>query len=463
MNAGKNLVKKPKLYVYYNKDSKKKTTLRVSILIKWGRSNMFRHKTDIVGKFDDLECIDTNGMLKPRVKKDSAIILQIKIQRELDLCERVLDKIDLEELSSVVFERNYIELTQPQTGGDKDSDILLERFEAFINERTDLTPGTIKQYRVLRNVLERFLIIKYDKDLKIKDFKPETALEFSEYYKNEYQYVEKYRALFEHTKSYGIPTEARASNTTNKKNQQMKAFFTYIDTPNNPYKNRMVKLQKIFKEEYDEPIELTSEEFSQLIKTKVAPKLQGTKDAFITQCMLGMRIGDFARINKDNIKISIDGIPYIKYLPHKTINQTKKKNYLNTPLTKFAFEALKKYDFSFPILKNISGKDGYNKQIKELFAECGLTREIDKHDTDGNITGKIPLYEAVSNKFARKICIDFTAKVQINKYILGLHHKGSKAVDHYTDIDTNVVSQFNLLNFVFNQKPYKVDENLNII
>lgn len=461
MNVEKNLVKKPKLYVYYNKDSKKKDALRVSIQIKWGRSNMFRHKTDIVGNFDDLECIETNGVLKPRVKKESAIILQIKIQKELDLCERVLNEIDLKELSNVVFEQKYIEVTQPQTGENKDSDILLERFEAFINERTKLTTGTIKQYRVLRNVLERFLIIKHNKNLKIKDFTPEIALEFSEYYKNEYQYVEKYSALFENTKSYGIPTEPRASNTTNKKNQQMKAFFAYIDVPNNPYKNKIVKRQRIFKEEYDEPIELTFEEFSKLTQTKVAPKLQVTKDAFITQCMLGMRIGDFARINKDNIKISIDGIPYVRYLPRKTRKQKKKP--VDTPLTRYAFDTMNKYDFSFPILRNISGKEGYNKQIKELFAVCGLNREIDKYDEDGNITEKIPLYEEISNKYARKVFIDFTTKVQIDPYIMGLHQKGSKAVDHYTDADKNVAFQFNLLNFTFNQKPYKVDKNLNII
>jgi hypothetical protein len=51
-------------------------------------------------------------------------------------------------------------------------------------------------------------------------------------------------------------------------------------------------------------------------------------------------------------------------------------------------------------------------------------------------------------------------KVQIDKYVTGLHKVGSNAVDHYTSLE--IQNKFALMNVAFGQKPYKVDKNLKI-
>ena len=52
-------------------------------------------------------------------------------------------------------------------------------------------------------------------------------------------------------------------------------------------------------------------------------------------------------------------------------------------------------------------------------------------------------------------------KVQVNIYAAGLHRQGSDAVHHYTNMELK--DRFALMNVAFDQKPYKVDADLNII
>lgn len=44
-----------------------------------------------------------------------------------------------------------------------------------------------------------------------------------------------------------------------------------------------------------------------------------------------------------------------------------------------------------------------------------------------------------------------------------MHSKGSEAVNHYTDVDNDVTEDFTLANMVFQEQPYKVDENFNVV
>lgn len=55
----------------------------------------------------------------------------------------------------------------------------------------------------------------------------------------------------------------------------------------------------------------------------VPDSLTETKDAFLLQCALGCHIGDYLKLSMSNIAITDDGIPYVQYLPKKTMKNTK--------------------------------------------------------------------------------------------------------------------------------------------
>jgi hypothetical protein len=52
-------------------------------------------------------------------------------------------------------------------------------------------------------------------------------------------------------------------------------------------------------------------------------------------------------------------------------------------------------------------------------------------------------------------------KVQVDMYAAGLHKAGSDAVNRYTKLELK--DRFQLMNYAFDQKPFKVDNDLKII
>ncbi len=43
------------------------------------------------------------------------------------------------------------------------------------------------------------------------------------------------------------------------------------------------------------------------------------EDIFLLHCALGCRIGDFMKLSMSNVAVTDDGIPYVQYLPKKTM------------------------------------------------------------------------------------------------------------------------------------------------
>jgi hypothetical protein len=56
---------------------------------------------------------------------------------------------------------------------------------------------------------------------------------------------------------------------------------------------------------------------------------------------------------------------------------------------------------------------------------------------------------------------DIMAKYQIDMYAAGLHRRGSKAVERYTNME--IREDFALRNIAFRQPAYKVDKDLNVL
>lgn len=260
---------------------------------------------------------------------------------------------------------------------------LYDRFSNYINQSFKdgiFGEGRKRHYDVLLRELNRFLIINDLCDIKPIDFTNEKLILFRDFLLNEYTFVDKYRGLYTEMTVRNTPTAPRGQNTVATKLKKMQAFFNELESndelPVSPFR-KLGKQRKavMMKEQYDEPICLTKNEFIKIQNTDVSVALQETKDAFLLQCSLGCRIGDFQSLSFDNLNIEGD-IYFIHYLPRKTMKENDTRTEVRTPLIPFALEIIKKYKFQFPILRYVSGERGYNEKIKKLLEYCKIDRMV---------------------------------------------------------------------------------------
>ena len=107
------------------------------------------------------------------------------------------------------------------------------------------------------------------------------------------------------------------------------------------------------------------------------------------------------------------------------------------------------------------GEYGYNAQIRSMLQICKIDRKVPVFNEETKTNEYVPLWSQGSTKLARKTHVDMMNKVQINKYVAGLHREGSSAVNRYTNLELK--DRFDLMNVAFKQEEYKVDDKLNII
>ena len=134
---------------------------------------------------------------------------------------------------------------------------------------------------------------------------------------------------------------------------------------------------------------------------------------------------------------------------------------VQTPIVRYAFDIIKQTSFNFPILNNIYGAYGYNAKIKALLQFYKIDRPVAQYNEETKRNDYLPLYKVGSSKLCRKTHVDMMNKVQIDQYAAGLHKTGSSAVNRYTHMEMK--DRFALMNLAFDQQPYKVDEELNIL
>ena len=346
---------------------------------------------------------------------------------------------------------------------------MLERFDRFIADgyRDGIfAEGRMRHYRVVYGALERFLAIKNLRCITPVEFTADMLMDLRYFFTNEYEYVEKYSYLYDDKRKRDIPTQPRDMNTTITRLKKLQAFFNELEDKEEIVASPFRKLGKkrkaaVLKERYDEPVYLYKDELLQIMHTEVPATLQETKECFLLQCAFGCRIADFQALSMSKIKVTDNGIPFIHYLPKKTLRENVENIEIETPIMRYALDLIKKWQFNFPILKYVTGKSGYNAKIKLLLQYCGIDRECKIFDDALNDNVYKPLYTFGSSKLCRKTHVDIMNKVQVNMYAAGLHKEGSKAVNRYTKMEMK--DHFTLMCVAFNQPIYKVDKELNVI
>lgn len=392
-------------------------------------SDMY-YKSEITTSLSDLDKFNLDGSLKKGVYVYKQQLYE-QIQDEIRIISEAYERMKDEglDLVSENLEKVIKQIKNPEKPQQTIS-CLTDAFLVYTEERKKRYSNIrYKQFLVLHRQLVRFLTIKRKKTVTPEQFTPKDILTFREFLFDEYQYVEKYPQIYKDLSTANIPRKRRSQTTVASTLKRLKAFFQQLEDeeliPKSPFKKISSGDKRgLFKEQEGAKTALTQSEIKTIKNTEVPAHLQEVKDAFLLQCYIGCRVNDYAHMTMDRVSETEDGIPFIHYLPRKEKNIAKT---IDAPLIPSAMKIIEDYQFSFKILKNISGQKGYNKRIKELFKVCGIDRKIDDPLTDEYR----PLYEMACSKTARKTYMTLQVEHQPDPYALGLHRQGSLAVKNY--------------------------------
>lgn len=449
---------------------KKKGEVRVKYRIRDGRSAQVYYTTDILCTEKDLEKLNPDGSRKDRVKLYNTNLAG-SLKKEYDVMVAAYAKMRDEglDLTTEVLEREIVALKNPVVETRTENPNIVTRFRKYADG--SLRSGIIGEARhkhiiVVSDKLERFLIINGISGLTAEEFDIDHLMAFREFLFDEYLYVKKYERLYKGVKAQNKPKVRLSMNTVTSQMKMFQTFFTELEDIDEIKKSPFRKLGKerkkaVMRTKYDDPFFLRKDELQKIISAEIPQSLQDTRDAFVVQCAFGCRISDFQDLSMDSIAVSEDGIPYIHYIPKKTADAQEGNVEVQTPIVRYAFDIIKKTGFEFPILRNIYGTYGYNARIRSLLQHCKIDRQVAQYNEETKKNDYLPLYKVGSSKLARKTHVDIMNKVQVDMYAAGLHKVGSSAVSRYTSLE--IKDRFKLMNVAFEQKAYKVDNQLTII
>ena len=444
--------------------------IRVRFRLRDGRDVDLYHKSDIRTTPATLNKFNPEGTVKSKVTDIDPDIVDA-ITDEITAMRRAYRKMiaDGAPIDGETFEAAVRRQLNPSEVDAADRVTFLQRFHRYMEDaKRDGVFGDSRyeKYKIVYGKLSRFLTIVGRRDILPQQFDDEMLLQFRVFMFDEFTYVDSWRGLYVTLAGHNIPTKRLSTNTVATNLKILQTFFYDLENKEEITRSPFRRLGKdrkktVMREAYDDPVFLREDEFIKVLETEVPEPLRTTKGAFLVQCAFGCRISDFKVLSMDNIAVSPDGFPYIHYLPQKTRDTQSDHREVETPIVRFAFDILKRTQFDFPVLRYATGENGYNAKIKRLLKYCEINRPVAVYNEEKKVNEYKPLWEVGSSKLCRKTHVDMLNKVQINKYAAGLHRVGSTAVDRYTKIELR--DRFTLLCVAFDQEPYTVDDDLNVI
>lgn len=135
---------------------------------------------------------------------------------------------------------------------------------------------------------------------------------------------------------------------------------------------------------------LTFEEITQLAEvdlSKRVKEIQKTRDAFVSACLNGQRVGDWKKLSADVKHTVVNGLPFQKI---ETQKGRKDKKRAFVPIHSFTMEALRKWGSFDQSLQAV------NVNLRKIAAAAGLDRVVLKKGEEK------PLSECISSHLARK-------------------------------------------------------------
>ena len=198
------------------------------------------------------------------------------------------------------------------------------------------------------------------------------------------------------------------------------------------------------------PIYITLEERDKIYHadlSKECMSVRMARDFFMFQSLIGCRVGDLYKMTYDNIH---DGV--LTYIPHKTMGRLGAS--VDVPLNSKA-KAILARNYTdgrklFPHHAVTSNTAALNKEIKRLFAICGITRMVTVRNPVTGADEQKPINEIASSHMARRTFIgNLYKKVKDPELICSMtgHTKGSRSFTRYREIDEDIkIELVNLIN-----------------
>jgi len=454
----------------FTRSTTAKKNIKVRLRLTEGRRADLFHKTDIKADKDDLDKFGVNCELNSNVRIYNKELYK-QLKEEVSYMQDAFKRMDTEgmDMTNEVFEQLIAEMKNPIVEIRNESPGIITRFHQYIEGAVRdgiFGENRGKHIKVVCDKMERFLVIKGMSKMTAQEFDQNVLMDFRNFIFDEYKYVDKHKRLYKNFSKKNLPTERLSANTVVSQMKMLQTFFNDLENRDEINKSPFRKLgterkRTVMKTKYDDPVFLRKDEFQKVLKAKLPADLEPVRDAFILQTAFGCRIADFQKMTMDNVGISDDQIPYIHYLPHKTAGEQATNTEVITPIVRFAFDIIKRTNFNLPAIKNIYGEMGYNTKIKGLLSICKIDRKVPIYDESAKSNVYLQVSSLGSSKLARKTHVDMMNKVQIDMYAAGLHKVGSGAVNRYTALE--IKDRFSLINLAFDQQPYYVDTELNII
>ena len=164
------------------------------------------------------------------------------------------------------------------------------------------------------------------------------------------------------------------------------------------------------KDIHDNNVALTHTQIEQIANLEISndKALSNCRDLFLIQCYSGVRISDMHQfLDTGNYK-SVNGEPYVVFVPKKTNKKCFKE--ANIPLSALYPQLLDLYEkhkgktYSFlPSDEDEQGSQKYNDAIKQLGLMCGWTEKDTKNVFKGGVSRKesVLLYKRLSSHVGR--------------------------------------------------------------
>ena len=296
-------------------------------------------------------------------------ILNKKVQNTYHKIYSLIRRFELENLEP------YPELIKSQFHKKAGNKIKNELISDLINEylsKQNIAQATQKNYlHVKRNLRD------FNKDLRINELDNYFWDDFTNY-------------LF---------SQNLANNTVNLRLTKFKTFLNKISEWG--YQHKITGFKKP-KEDINN-IYLDKDELEKLQTYQPTSKREEiTKDKMIIQCFTAYRISDLKRISAEN-KILKGNLYIIRMNAIKNFNKT----YI--PLRNNCVKILKKYEWKLPTISD----QKYNKNIKQLLKNAGITREV---EIKRNMGGKREIIKTPINEvFSSHDCVKTGISYYLNK------------------------------------------------
>jgi len=206
---------------------------------------------------------------------------------------------------------------------------------------------------------------------------------------------------------YFIHTLQLSNNSVGKYIKVLKTFLNHIaKRTHDPDLAFRIKHFKALSEPSD-TVYLTEDEIESLYQLNLSeyPALVKTRDIFVLQCYIGLRVGDLMKLDKNHIKGELIHI------------RTKKTNKpVVIPIHPKVKGILEKYNGKIPIIS----KARYNTKIKEVARLAKIDEPVEQTRTKGGIrdTKTLPKYQMISSHTARRSFASNTYKAGISPIAL---------------------------------------------